>query len=170
LRRLRQEFATYAAKSFTPGRPLLKAALALCHRIITSSLTPRATTATTPVRKVLKTKQGVCQDLAHCFIACPCSLGLPERYFRGPLRSGPNSIGAASSHVWVATLCPGYGWFDFDPTNHVMPVADHVTVGRGDDYSSARPVKGVALGGGDKLINVAAEIVPVAAAGATAST
>lgn len=165
------EFAAYAAKSFTPGRPLLEAAFDLSHRIFTGfTYDPRATTVTTPVREVLKTKQGVCQDFAHFFIACLRSLGLPARYVSGYLRSGPNSIGAEASHAWVAVFCPGYGWFDFDPTNDVMPAADHVTVAWGRDYSDVTPVKGVALGGGEQTISVAVEVVPVATAAPTESS
>jgi len=165
------EFAAYAAKSFTSGRPLLEASLELSHRIFTEfEYDPRATTVTTPVREVLKTKHGVCQDFAHFFIACLRSLGLPARYVSGYLRSGPNSIGAEASHAWAAVFCPGCGWFDFDPTNDVMPASGHVTVAWGRDYSDVTPVKGVALGGGEQLINVAVEVVPVAAGAASTAT
>lgn len=164
------EFAAYAAKSFTVGRPLLEAALDLSHRIFTEfEYDPRATTVTTPVREVLKSKHGVCQDFAHFFIACLRSLGLPARYVSGYLRSGPNSVGAEASHAWAAVFCPGCGWFDFDPTNDVMPTNGHVTVAWGRDYSDVTPVKGVALGGGEQLINVAVEVVPVPAETASAS-
>ncbi|MFN7649348.1 MAG: transglutaminase N-terminal domain-containing protein [Acidobacteriota bacterium] len=155
------EFAAFATKSFTPGRPLLEAALDLSHRIFTTfTYDQRATTVTTPVREVLKTKQGVCQDFAHFFIACLRSLGLAARYVSGYLRSGPNSIGAEASHAWAAIFCPGCGWFDFDPTNDVMPAGNHVTVAWGRDYSDVTPVKGVALGGGEQVITVAVEVVP----------
>ncbi len=156
------EFAAFAAKSFTSGRPVLEAALDLSHRIFTGfKYDPRATTVTTPVREVLKTKHGVCQDFAHFLIACIRSLGIPARYVSGYLRSGENSIGAEASHAWAAVFCPGHGWFDFDPTNDVMPTGGHVTVAWGRDYSDVTPVKGVALGGGEQLINVAVEVVPV---------
>ena len=119
---------------------------------------------TTPVREVLKNKHGVCQDFAHFLIACIRSLGIPARYVSGYLRSSENSIGAEASHAWAAVFCPGYGWFDFDPTNDVMPASGHVTVAWGRDYCDVTPVKGVALGGGEQLINVAVEVVPVAEA------
>ena len=159
------EFAAFAAKSFTSGRPVLEAARDLSHRIFTDfKYDSRATTVTTPVREVLKNKHGVCQDFAHFLIACIRSLGIPARYVSGYLRSSENSIGAEASHAWAAVFCPGYGWFDFDPTNDVMPASGHVTVAWGRDYCDVTPVKGVALGGGEQLINVAVEVVPVAEA------
>ena len=159
------EVAACAAKSFTSGRPVLEAARDLSHRIFTDfKYDSRATTVTTPVREVLKNKHGVCQDFAHFLIACIRSLGIPARYVSGYLRSSENSIGAEASHAWAAVFCPGYGWFDFDPTNDVMPASGHVTVAWGRDYCDVTPVKGVALGGGEQLINVAVEVVPVAEA------
>jgi transglutaminase-like putative cysteine protease len=51
-----------------------------------------------------------------------------------------------------------------------MPASGHVTVAWGRDYSDVTPVKGVALGGGEQLINVAVEVVPAAAAAAPAAS
>jgi transglutaminase-like putative cysteine protease len=155
------DFADYARISFTPDRSLLDAGFDLCHRIYREfRYDPRATTISTPVDEVLRKKSGVCQDFAHLMISCARSIGLPARYVSGYLRSGKNSVGAEASHAWCALYCPEFGWLDFDPTNDVMPRDNHVTVAHGRDYSDVAPVKGVALGGGDQIVNVSVEVLP----------
>jgi len=159
--KLGQALAEYATPSFQSGRPVLAAGLDLCHRIFTDfRYDPRATTISTPVEEVLKTRGGVCQDFAHLMIACLRSLGLPARYVSGYLRSGEHTVGAEASHAWCSVFCPGFGWLDFDPTNDLIPQGDHVTIALGRDYSDVSPVKGVAIGGGDQIVNVAVEVLP----------
>ncbi len=159
--KLGPDFAAYAAPSFPPGRSVLAASLDLCHRIFSEfRYDPRATTISTPVDEVLKDRGGVCQDFAHLMIACLRSLGLPARYVSGYLRSGENTVGAEASHAWCSVFCPGFGWLDFDPTNDVIPQSDHVTIAIGRDYSDVSPVKGVAIGGGEQIVNVAVEVLP----------
>ena len=41
-----------------------------------------------------------------------------------------------------------------------MPNDGHVTIAWGRDYSDVTPVKGVALGGGEQIIDVSVEVVP----------
>lgn len=155
-------FAAYAKPSFPPGRTIFDAGLDLCHRIFREfRYDPRATTISTPVDEVLRTKQGVCQDFAHLMISCLRSLGLPARYVSGYLRSGEDTHGAEASHAWCSVYCPGFGWLDFDPTNDLIPRGDHATIAWGRDYSDVAPVNGLALGGGEQLINVSVEVLPV---------
>ncbi len=155
------ELASYAEPSFAPGRPILEAALELCRRIHREfRYNQGATTIATPVAEVLSSREGVCQDFAHLMIACLRSLGLPARYVSGYLRSGPDTTGAQASHAWASVFCPGFGWFDFDPTNDVMPRSGHITIAWGRDYSDVAPVKGVALGGGEQVIDVRVEVRP----------
>ena len=157
------EFAAYAAPSFAAGRPIGEATLELCHRIFKDfRYDKRATTISTPVDEVLKSRRGVCQDFAHLMIACLRSLGLPARYISGYLRSGKNSVGAEASHAWCSVFCPGFGWLDFDPTNDLMPQRNHLTIAYGRDYSDVAPVIGVAIGGGEQMINVSVEVLPAA--------
>jgi transglutaminase-like putative cysteine protease len=159
------EFAAYAAPSFTPDRPIAAAAMDLCHRIFTEfRYDPRATTISTPVKEVLRLKRGVCQDFAHLMIACLRSLGLPARYVSGYLRSGKSTVGHEASHAWCSVFCPGFGWLDYDPTNDVMPHHNHLTIALGRDYSDVAPVNGVAIGGGEQMINVSVEVLPPAEA------
>ena len=153
-------FAAYASESFVPGRPLLEAANDLSGRIYREfKYDPRATTISTPVDEVLLERHGVCQDFAHVMIACMRSLGLPARYVSGYLRTG--MVGSEASHAWLAVWCPVLGWQDFDPTNNVIPQSNHVTLGWGRDYSDVTPVKGVALGGGEHVVQVSMELKEV---------
>jgi transglutaminase-like putative cysteine protease len=88
---------------------------------------------------------GVRQDFAHFQIACFRSLNLPSRYVSGYLRTvpppgKPRLAGADASHAWVSVYGGEAGWFDFDPTNNVMPATDHITIGWGRDYSDVCPI------------------------------
>ena len=155
-----EEFRSYALPSFASRRPLFDAVQDLSHRIYTDfHYDPRATTISTPVAEVLKSKQGVCQDFSHVMISCLRSMGLAARYVSGYLRSGANTRGAEASHAWCAAYCPGFGWLEFDPTNDVVPLAGNVRVAFGRDYSDVPPVNGVAVGGGEQLINVSVRVV-----------
>jgi transglutaminase-like putative cysteine protease len=154
------EFAAYAAISFTPGRPFLEAALDLCHRIYTEfEYDQMATNVATSVSEVLRSRRGVCQDFAHFTIACLRSLGLAARYVSGYL-SGANLIGGQASHAWVSVFFPGLGWLDLDPTNDQMAGGSYVTLAWGRDYSDVSPVNGVAIGGGEHVINISVAVVP----------
>jgi transglutaminase-like putative cysteine protease len=152
------DFAAYAAPSFPEKRPLLEAALDLCSRIYSEfHYDRRATTVSTPVTEVLESRRGVCQDFAHFTLACLRSMGLAARYVSGYLLSD-DLTGSEASHAWVSVFCPGFGWFDLDPTNNVRANGHHLILAWGRDYSDVAPVKGVALGGGEQVINVSVSV------------
>jgi len=156
------EFAAYARPSFTEGRPLLEAATELCHRIYMDfQYDKEATTVATAVDEVLQSKRGVCQDFAHFMIACLRSLGLAARYVSGYL-IGNDSVGGQASHAWVSVFLPGFGWLDLDPTNDQLANGTHVTLAWGRDYSDVAPVTGVAVGGGQQVIDVSVAVSPAA--------
>ncbi len=158
--------ATYAAVSFTPGRPLLEAALELTGRIFHEfKYDPTATSVSTPTMEVFEKRRGVCQDFAHLEIGCLRSLGLAARYVSGylltdPRPGQPRLVGADASHAWLSVFSPGQGWIDLDPTNNVVPAMRHVTVAWGRDYGDVCPIKGVFLGGGSHWMTVAVDVVP----------
>lgn len=154
------EFAAYAEPSFPAGRPFLEAALDLCHRIYTDfHYDQEATTVATSVAEVLASRRGVCQDFAHFAIVCLRSLGLAARYVSGYLTSA-ELIGCQASHAWVSVYFPGLGWLDLDPTNDQLANGNHVTLAWGRDYSDVAPVKGVAIGGGEQVVNVSVTVAP----------
>jgi transglutaminase-like putative cysteine protease len=69
------QFASYAAKSFTPGRPFFEALLDLTCRIHTDfRFDAGSTNVRTPTEEVFRKRCGVCQDFAHLEIACLRSL------------------------------------------------------------------------------------------------
>ena len=159
--------ADFARTSFTPGRPLLAAALDLMHRIHAEfRYVPAATTITTPVSRVLTERQGVCQDFAHLQISCLRSLGLAARYVSGylltdPPPGRPRLLGADASHAWLSVHCPVNGWVDLDPTNDVVPELRHVTLAWGRDYGDVSPLRGVILGGGEHTVHVGVSVRPL---------
>jgi transglutaminase-like putative cysteine protease len=161
------ELRDFARPSFPGGRPLLEAAIDLMHRIHTEfRFVAGSTTITTPVRKVLAERRGVCQDFAHLLIAGLRSLGLAARYVSGylltdPPPGQPRLVGADASHAWVSVHCPRFGWVDLDPTNDVIPSERHVTLAWGRDFGDVSPLRGVILGGADHTLSVGVSVIPL---------
>jgi transglutaminase-like putative cysteine protease len=160
------DVASYALKSFTPGRPMLEAAIELMHRIHDEfRYDTTVTDTTTPVDKVYEIRAGVCQDLAHAGIAAMRSLGLPARYVSGylmtrPPPGKPRMVGADASHAWFSVFAPPFGWVDLDPTNAVIISEGHVTAAWGRDYGDVAPVTGIILGGHDHVVDVGVDVIP----------
>lgn len=165
--RIVREAIDYALPSFTPGRPILDAAMHLTQRIYDEfTFDSSATDISTPVSHVLLERRGVCQDFAHLALTCFRGLGLPARYVSGYLLTRPppgmeKLQGADASHAWISVWAPEVGWVDFDPTNGVMPGEEHVTVAYGRDYNDVSPISGVLLGGGGQTMEVAVDVTVV---------
>jgi transglutaminase-like putative cysteine protease len=141
-----------AARSFTPGRPIVEAASALCLDIdATFEFDPGFSDVSTPLTRVLAARRGVCQDFAHLAVGCLRSIGLAARYVSGyietvPPPGQPRLEGADASHAWCSVWTPVAGWVDFDPTNGLLPADHHITVAWGRDYADVTPVRGVMIG------------------------
>ncbi|MFN7917613.1 MAG: transglutaminase family protein [Vicinamibacterales bacterium] len=163
------ELQAFARTAFTPGRPMLEAAIGLMHHIHeTFTFDPAATSLATPVTRVLEERRGVCQDFAHLQIAALRALGLPARYVSGylltdPPAGQPRLVGADASHAWLSVWCPVNGWVDLDPTNDVIPSTRHITVAWGRDYGDVSPLRGVVLGGHGHRLHVGVSVMPVSA-------
>lgn len=157
----------YALDCFPPGRPVLEGLLDLMARINREfQYVPMSTDVSTPIDRVMRTRRGVCQDFAHLMIGCLRSLGLPARYVSGYLRTNPppgqpRLVGADASHAWLSSYIPGYGWFDFDPTNNKAPDGSHIVLAWGRDYSDVSPIRGVILGGGAQTVSVGVTVLPL---------
>ncbi|MCA9258152.1 MAG: transglutaminase family protein [Planctomycetales bacterium] len=164
------EFADYARPSFPAGRQVLAGASDLTRRIFSEfKYVPQATSLSTPVHEVLARRVGVCQDFAHLQIACLRSMGLAARYVSGYLRTMPppgkaRLVGADASHAWLSVWDGIGSWVDFDPTNNVVPGADHITVAFGRDYGDVCPIQGVFVGGGGHRMTVSVDVEAVDAA------
>ena len=153
--------ADYARISFTEGRPIVDASRDLMRRIHADfRYEPKATSVDTPLIEAFRSRRGVCQDFAHVMVGALRSIGLAARYVSGYLRSGA-LVGAEASHAWVAVCVPGSGWLELDPTNNVRPGIGHVTLAWGRDYGDVTPVKGIALGGGQQIVEVEVRVEPV---------
>ena len=149
--------AALAKPHFTPGRPVLDAALALNTAIHQDfAFDPQATSVASPVHEVLRGRRGVCQDFSHVMIAALRSIGLVARYVSGyietlPPPGKPRLVGADASHAWVSLWCgPEASWQDLDPTNNSQPSGQHITTAWGRDYNDVTPLNGVVDGGEGK--------------------
>lgn len=159
------ELNHYALQSFEKYEGLFDALYDLMNRIYTDfTFKSGMTTVTTSLAEVVKTMTGVCQDYSHFMIACVRSMGLACRYVSGYLETLPPEgeeklQGVDASHAWVAVYVPEFGWLDFDPTNSLLSLDQHITVAWGRDYADVAPLKGVVYSGGNHELTVEVDIV-----------
>jgi transglutaminase-like putative cysteine protease len=158
------ELAEFASTSFPKDQPFLAGVQDLNHRIhATFQYDNEATTVSTPIEDVFRSRRGVCQDFAHVAIASLRSLGLPARYVSGYLRTRPPEgkerlVGTDASHAWFSVFSPGFGWVDFDPTNDLMSEDEHIAIAYGRDFGDVSPVSGMIVGGGEHKVIVGVEV------------
>ncbi|MDP3300638.1 MAG: transglutaminase family protein [Sulfuricurvum sp.] len=117
----------------------------------------------TPVETVFEARKGVCQDFAHIAISALRCIGLAARYVSGYIETLPPAgeeklFGADASHAWFSVFIPGFGWFDFDPTNNIIPYDQHIVLGYGRDYADIAPTQGVILGSGLSDVKVTVDV------------
>lgn len=159
-----EEVKKYAQKSFSENRPILDAAMDLCHRIYEDfSFTPGFTEISTPVLTVFDHKKGVCQDYAHFFLSCVRSIGLAARYVSGyietlPPPGKPKLEGADASHAWISIFIPEVGWVEIDATNNILVHDQHVRAAHGRDFSDVVPLKGIIYSGGRQEMKVKVDV------------
>lgn len=164
---LAADITDYAAKSFTPGRPLVEAGFDLACRIKAEfDYDPKATDVSTPPGEAFRERAGVCQDFAHIMICGLRGLGLPAAYVSGYLRTipppgRPRMQGADATHAWVMLHCGrSLGWVGFDPTNALVVAGDHIILAIGRDYADVAPIGGVLFGSGDQELKVGVDVIP----------
>ncbi len=166
---IESEVRAYASESFPSGQSLGAAVSDLTARIHRDFHYEKfATTISTPLSEVMRTRKGVCQDFAHLEIACLRSMGLAARYVSGYLLTSPppgreKLKGADASHAWISVYSPGHeagiaGWVDYDPTNNCIPTDQHITLAWGRDFGDVSPIKGVILGGGETVMKVSVDV------------
>lgn len=126
------------------------------HRDI--AYTIRATDATTRAAEAFAMRRGVCQDLAHVFIAMARRLGSPARYVSGHLLRRDGIVEQEAAHAWAEAYVPHLGWVGFDPANGACPAEAHVRVAVGLDYLGAAPVRGSRTGGGAEQLSVRLQV------------
>jgi transglutaminase-like putative cysteine protease len=163
------EIRDYTRESFTPGRPILEAAIELSGRLKADIIYEiGATTVTTTPPMSFALRRGVCQDFAHIMISGLRGIGLPAAYVSGYLRSAPRTDtsrlqGSEAMHAWVLAWCGAdVGWIGLDPTNAVLAQEEHVMLAIGRDYTDVAPVDGVIVGSGGQRMEVSVSVTPTA--------
>ncbi|MBI2744658.1 MAG: transglutaminase family protein [Burkholderiales bacterium] len=106
--------------------------------------------------EVLRQGQGVCQDMAHVFLACCRARGIPARYVSGYLLTDASH---AASHAWAEAWLPrargGAGaWVGFDVTHQRLAGPELCRLAVGRDFADASPMRGIHVGGGGEALSV----------------
>jgi transglutaminase-like putative cysteine protease len=115
------------------------------------------TDATTTAIECFTTKKGVCQDLAHIFVACARSLGIPARY-AGGYYMRTDLVEQDAGHAWAEAHVDGLGWVGFDPANGICVTERHVRVAIGADYLDAAPIRGMRIGGAGERLEISVSV------------
>lgn len=116
-----------------------------------------ASTVTFTAEDALAAGHGVCQDMAHVFVAAARVMGVPARYVSGYLMIDGRVMQDAT-HAWAEAHLPEIGWVGFDPSNGISPDTRYVRVATGLDYAEAAPVSGTRFGKGAERLTVAVEV------------
>jgi transglutaminase-like putative cysteine protease len=116
------------------------------------------TRTTTTAGEAFALKAGVCQDLAHIFIAASRSLEIPARYIGGHFHRADGVVQQEAGHAWAEAYVADLGWVAFDPANAMCATDAHVRVAVGLDYLGASPVRGSRQGGGAEALEVAVQV------------
>jgi transglutaminase-like putative cysteine protease len=133
----------------------LHALMASIHRDI--RFVVGETTAATTAAQAFRQSAGVCQDLAHIFIACARSLGIPARYAGGYyLRTDTHEQEAG--HAWAEAHLDGLGWIGFDPSHGVCISDRYARMAIGLDYLDAAPIRGARQGGDHEHLTVVVHV------------
>jgi transglutaminase-like putative cysteine protease len=137
--------------------------LTLLHRLMhglheTVAYDPEPTHAATTAIESFAMKKGVCQDLAHIYIACARHLGIPARYVGGYLWRADGVEDQHAGHAWAEAFVPDLGWVGFDPANDTCPAGAHIRVAMALDYLGAAPVRGSRYGGGEEAMAVSVRV------------
>lgn len=127
------------------------AVLALLHRLMGAVrgaviYEPGPASSAVPAAKAFAAGSGVCQDLAHVFLAAARHIGIPARYVAGYRARDDGQADVEAPHGWVEALVPDLGWVAFDPCYDVSPSDNYIRVATGLDYLGAAPIRGSRTG------------------------
>jgi len=122
---------------------------------------PGATDVHATAGEALKQGEGVCQDMAHVFLACCRARGIVARYVSGYILTDAKH---AASHAWVEGWLPrardGEGaWLGLDVTHNRLAGPELCRLAVGRDYADASPVRGMHVGGGGEEMHVRVAVV-----------
>jgi len=134
---------------------MLHALVREVHREVAYDEDPTHTATT--AAEAFKLHRGVCQDMAHIYIAAARRLGVPARYVSGHL-CRTDTVAQEAGHAWAEAYVDQLGWVGFDPANAVCTTDAHVRVAVGLDYLSAAPIRGTRYGGRGETMTVAVHV------------
>lgn len=121
----------------------------------------QTTRVDSPIDEALRTRTGVCQDMAHIMIALVRHVGIPCRYVSGYLYHGSEDNDRSTSsatHAWVEAFLPALGWVGFDPTNALVARDRHIRTALGRDYADVPPTRGLFRGRTESELMVAVQV------------
>lgn len=151
------EFARdFAGRNGSDRLDLLHALLGALHAEVTYDTDP--THASTTAAEAFALRRGVCQDLAHIFIAMARCLGTPARYVGGYFHRSDGVTAQEAGHAWAEAYIPDLGWVGFDPSHAICTTDAFVRVAIGLDYLGAAPVRGARFGGAGEELAVSVHI------------
>lgn len=150
------ELHAFAERVATAGD---SATLALLHRLLGAvhgavAYEAGPASSAVPAAKAFAAGRGVCQDLAHVFIAAARHIGIPARYVAGYRARDDGQADVEAPHGWVEALVPDLGWVAFDPCFDASPSDNYIRVATGLDYLGAAPIRGSRTGGGTETLDV----------------
>ncbi len=122
---------------------------------------PKSTQVDSPIDQAIASREGVCQDFAHCMIALVRQVGIPCRYVSGYLYHGEKDHDrstADATHAWVEAFLPHLGWVGFDPTNNLVTYQRHIRTALGRDYADVPPTRGLYRGNTKSELSVAVRV------------
>lgn len=135
------------------------APLPCLHRLMAAvhdrlAFTPGPASAAVPAPAAFAAGHGVCQDLAHVFIAAARHIAIPARYVSGYVRSEGIAGEQETPHGWAEALVPDLGWVGFDPAIGDATTEAYIRIASGLDYLGAAPIRGSRTGGGTETLDV----------------
>ncbi|MGE0564917.1 MAG: transglutaminase domain-containing protein [Pseudolabrys sp.] len=137
--------------------------LAVLHRLM-SDLYDEMTFDTDPTHvattaaEAYGLRRGVCQDIAHIFIAAARQIDVPARYVSGYFHRADGITDQEAGHAWTEVHVGELGWVAFDPTNGICATDAHIRVAIGLDYLGAAPIRGTRYGGNGETMDVAVAV------------
>lgn len=132
--------------------PCLHRLLEAVHDHMTFAAGPASTA--TDAGRAFEAGKGVCQDVAHVFVAAARQLEIPARYVSGYVRREDGEDEHEAGHGWAEALVPDLGWVGFDPAFGVATTEAYIRVAVGLDYLGAAPIRGSRTGGGTETLDV----------------
>ncbi len=124
---------------------------------------PKSTRVDSPIDDTLRTRQGVCQDFAHIYLALARELRVPCRYVSGYLYHGAghrDRSADGATHAWVEVFLPRMGWLGMDPTNNLIASERHIRTAIGRDYADVPPTRGIFKGDAKSELAVSVRVAP----------